>query len=209
MGSSRGAGLHRKHNYCFRPAYERTRVQSPRSSRMIFSAFTGSLALCSGFSATTSKILSSGNARRRDRRCLSWTHFFSDSGFVAYRNFRFVHCNRRRRDFSHAFRHRPPVKIVIPSHCSSGCAPQARCEVQDQGCGALRIRITTFHHRDTEPQRKSKKKALFFSVSPCLVADFIAGTARRCVSAALTTCRARGAQLPLRVSEPRRLRCAR
>src|SRR5450755_1463662 len=56
-----------------------------------------------------------------------------------------------------------------PSRCSSGYAPLGRCEVQDQGCGALRLRITTFHHGDTETRRNKKEKALAFlcdSVSP-------------------------------------------
>jgi len=49
---------------------------------------------------------------------------------------------------------------------------------------ALRIRITTFHHRDTEPQRKSKKKACLLCVSVPR-GGFFCWTARRCVSAAL------------------------
>jgi hypothetical protein len=45
---------------------------------MIFSAFTGSLTLCSGFGAIASKISSSTIATgTRDRRSLPWAHLFS------------------------------------------------------------------------------------------------------------------------------------
>jgi len=50
-----------KHNLLPSCLWSTQRVQSPRSSRMIFSAFTGSLTLCSGFSAIASKIFSSAS----------------------------------------------------------------------------------------------------------------------------------------------------